>query len=192
MANANAGAETDIDPSALDPKSFFDVLKARRSVRAYARRNVEEGTLANVLECARAAPSAGNLQAYRVFVVSSPHGRKSLAHAAFEQGWLEQAPVVLVFFQDKAMSAERYGTRGAELYSVQDATIACAYAQLAGAALGLATCWVGAFEPEAVGRLFDAQEEQVPVALLTLGYPAEAPEASPRRPLRDIVGKERY
>jgi nitroreductase len=70
---------------------------------------------------------------------------------------------------------------------VQDATVAAAYAQLAATALGLATCWVGAFDEEAVARAAELPASQRPVAILSLGYAAEDPPPTPRRPLTDLV-----
>lgn len=171
---------------------LFEAIQRRRSVRAYEPRAVEADKLRRILTCALAAPSAGNLQAYAVVVVTDPDTRRALARAALDQEFIAQAPVVLVFFQDPARSAARYGRRGAELYSLQDATIACSYAQLAATALGLASCWVGAFDEQAVRRLAKAPRDLRPAALLTVGYPAEAPGPIGRRPLREVVRWETF
>ncbi len=48
----------------------------------------------------------------------------------------EDDPVVLVFFANQRRSSSKYASRGEELYSVQDATLAAGYAQLAAAAVG--------------------------------------------------------
>ncbi|MFN3285808.1 MAG: nitroreductase family protein [bacterium] len=171
---------------------LLEAVQRRRSVRSYQPRAVEPDKLRRILTCALAAPSAGNLQAYAVVVVADPDTRRQLARAALDQEFVAQAPVVLVFFQDPARSALRYGRRGAELYSLQDATIACAYAQLAATALGLASCWVGAFDEQAVRRLVKAPRDLRPVALLTVGYPAETPGPTGRRSLHEVVRWETF
>lgn len=84
-------------------------------------------------------------------------------------------------------SAAKYRQRGAGLYSVQDATIACAYAQLAATELGLGTVWVGAFDDDAVAKAVNAKPDWKPVAILPIGYAAEAPAATPRCNLTDLV-----
>jgi nitroreductase len=112
--------------------------------------------------------------------------RESLARAAHEQLFLAGAPVSLVFCTHEARSGERYGKR-ADLYAVQDAAIACAFAMLAAAAQGLATVWVGSFEPDDVRRLIGAPPGIVPVAILPIGRPAAVPEAPGRRELEDLV-----
>lgn len=63
---------------------------------------------------------------------------------------------------------------------------------LPAAAHGLGICWVGAFDEGRVQRTIHAPARVRPVALLTLGYPAEAPEPPPRRRLDDLVRRERF
>lgn len=171
---------------------FFEVVGGRHSIRAYQRRPVEEGALRAILECANRAPSAGNLQAYEIAVVTEEPARQALARAALDQEFIAQAPAVLVFFEHPRRSAIRYGQRGTDLYSLQDATIACAYAQLAATAVGLASCWVGAFSEEPICRALKVPKGVRPVALLPIGYAAEAPEPSGRRRLGELVRRERF
>ncbi len=138
------------------------------------------------MEAIRSAPSAGNLQAYEVMVILDEAKKAEVARWALSQWFIAQAPVVFVFFANPSRSAIKYGKRGAELYCVQDATIACAYAQLAAVALGLGTCWIGAFEEAGLKSSLSAPKELKPVAILTVGYPAEEPLPTPRRSLGDI------
>lgn len=171
---------------------FFEVVRRRHSIRAYQPRGIEKEKLQGILACANAAPSAGNLQAYEIVVVTDDKVRQALARAALDQEFIAQAPVVVVFFQHPRRSAIKYGRRGVELYALQDATIACAYAQLAATALGLATCWVGAFDEEPICRLLKAPPGVRPVALLPIGYPAEEPSLTGRRPLHEVVRWEAF
>jgi nitroreductase len=166
---------------------FFELLRLRRSIRSYESRSVEEDKLKRILEAANRAPSAGNLQAYMILIVRDGAVRTALSRAALNQDSLVRAPVVLAFFARSNASAARYKTRGAELYSLQDATIACAYAQLAAASLGLGTVWVGAFDDKAVSRALKAPEDWRPVALLPVGYPAESGQPTPRRKLEELA-----
>ncbi len=179
--------------SASDSKKadFFDVVAARYSVRAYQKREVEPDLLRKILEAANLAPSAGNLQAYEIVVVRDVDRKKALAEAAVHQTFIAEAPVVMVFLANPARSQWRYGRRGAQLYCIQDATISCAYAQLAAAALGLGSCWVGAFYEKEILKAIDCSYDLIPVALLTIGWSAEPFERRPRRSLSDLVHYER-
>ena len=166
---------------------FFELIRARRSVRAYRSEPVEEEKLRKILEAANLAPSAGNLQAYEIYLVRDRKVRLALARAALDQSFISEAPVALVFCAHPERSAIKYGRRGVRLYALQDATIACTFAMLAAAELGLATVWVGAFDDEGVRRAIGAPEAHQPVAILPIGYPTEQPAPAPRRSLEDLV-----
>jgi nitroreductase len=172
--------------------SFEELTALRGSVRDFAGRAVEAEKVEGVLRAANAAPSAGDLQAYEVVCVTDREVREALAEAAFNQRFVAQAPLVLVFFANPPRSAARYGPRGASLYCVQDATIACAYAELAVADLGLGSVWVGSFDGAGVSRAVGARDDVWPVAMLPIGYATRAPVPSPRRELSELVHIERF
>lgn len=176
--------------SGMRTTDFFELVRTRRSIRAYQPREVDPATIQKILEAAKCAPSAGNLQAYEVVVVRDPERRARLARAALGQAFIAEASVALIFVTDPQRSAAKYGQRGAELYSIQDAAIAATYAQLAAHALGLGSVWVGAFRDSEVLAAVGGSEPQRAVSLLVLGYPRESPSATPRRPLSDLARKE--
>ena len=171
---------------------FFDAVRDRHSVRKFQPKEVEQDKLDKILEAVNAAPSAGDLQAYQVILVRDPSTRKALAQASYGQGCLVEAPLALVFCADHLMSAGKYGKRGAELYAVQDATIATAYCQLAATALGLATVWVGAFDTAGVSAAINAPDNVTPVSIIPIGYAAEEPGPTPRRKLEDLIKPEKF
>ncbi len=166
---------------------FAELIEDRHSIRAFEEREVERAKLDDVLHAARRAPSAGNLQAYKVAVVRAPSLRRRLARAALDQDFVAQAPLTLVFLADPSASGAKYSRRGETLYAVQDATIACAHAQLAACDAGLGSCWVGAFREDDVRDALGVKQNLRPIALLPLGYAAEVPETTPRRPLSDML-----
>ena len=166
---------------------FFEAIKARRSVRAFQAREIEADKLNSILGVMMQAPSAGNLQAFKVYVVRRDKQKRELAEAALNQDFLSQAPVVLVFCADRIRSERHYRQRGEALYSLQDATIAAAYAQLAATAYGLGTCWLGAFNDAKVAKIVGAPEGMHPVAMLPMGYPAEEPAKTSRRLTSELV-----
>ncbi len=167
---------------------FFETVRHRHSVRKFRTDlPVEPEKLHAILEMACAAPSAGDLQAYRIIVVKDEQQRMALSGAAGHQSFIAEAPLCLVFCSDPLRSGQKYGERGRSLYAVQDTTIAATYAQLAVVAAGLASTWIGAFDETAVARALRLEAGLEPIALLSVGYAAELPEATPRRPLRDVV-----
>jgi len=166
---------------------FFELVSKRRSIRLYENMEIEKEKLQKILECANQAPSAGNLQGYEIFVVTSKAHLDQLVNASNGQSFLEQVPVVLVFCANPSRSAERYKERGEELYCIQDATIACTYAMLASTALGLSTVWVGAFNENEVIKIVGIPSKLRPVVLLPIGYAKNSVQARPRRSLEDLT-----
>jgi len=169
---------------------FFELIEARHSVRSFQEKKVEETKLQQILRAANLAPSAGNLQAFKIVVVKSEAKRRQLAAAALGQQFVSQAQLALVFVADLKRSAGRYSNRGRELYALQDATIACAYAQLAAQELGLSSVWVGAFDAKAVADAINAGKDMLPVAILPIGYAAEKPYVTGRRKESEIAVEE--
>jgi len=167
---------------------FFATVRHRHSIRRYQPdMPVEKEKLHAILEMASAAPSAGDLQAYHIYVVTDETARSELASASSNQTFISEAPVCLVFCADPHRSADQYEQRGRNLYAVQDATIAAAYAQLAAVAAGVGSTWIGHFDDNAIAKVIGMGDGLVPVALLSLGYPAELPEQTARRPLDEVV-----
>jgi nitroreductase len=166
---------------------FFDVVEKRCSIRVFEKRPVERELTNRLLEAVRSAPTAGNLQAYRIYLVESPETIRALATAAEGQECVSGASLVLVFCADAPRSVSKYGERGESLYCIQDTTIVATFAHLAATALGLGSVLVGAFGERDVARVVGAPHEERPLLMLALGHPAEPPVQSGRRALDDLV-----
>ena len=166
---------------------FFETLGKRRSIRGYdPTKPVSGADIEKILESVRSAPSAGNLQPFKVVVVKSKEA-VAVLQSSTSQAFISQAPVSFVFCVDSSCFKERYGDRGKNLYAIQDTAIACAYAQLAATALGLSSIWVGAFDEVKVSRVLRIPENLRPVAILPVGYPSAEPTPYSRKPLEEIV-----
>jgi nitroreductase len=153
-------------------KGFWEVLDARASCRYFSSEPVRDDEITEILRAAKCAPSAGNLQAWRVFVLEGKDLLSKVGSAAYNQDWIRTAAAVLVFCADWELSEQKYGKRGKRLFSIQDATIACSYGQLACEALGLGACWVGSFNEVAVASILEAPNRKFrPVSLLVVGRP---------------------
>lgn len=171
--------------------NFFDVVNTRQSTRAFASQPIEPALLAQLIDTINRAPSAGNLQAYEIFAVTRRAALEAMVAAARlktrGQDYIAQAPIALVFCTNPARSVPRFGARGETLYCVQDATTACAYAQLAATALGLASVWIGSFDETAVRQAIGAGDDLRPIVILPIGYAAETPARSTRRDVAELV-----
>jgi len=172
-----------VDQQKGEAMDFYEVIRGRRSVRAYRTDPVEEDRLRRVLEAARAAPSAANRQPWH-FVVIRDAGLRARMLEAYSQPWFAQAPVIVCAC---ARPAEAWQRGDGKNYSDVDVTIAMDHLILAAAAEGLGTCWIGAFKPDRLREVLGLPADLEPVALTPLGYPAQSPEPRPRKPLEEIV-----
>jgi nitroreductase len=163
------------------------LFERRFSCRSFTPEPLDREALTPFLEAARWAPNGGNLQPWRFVVVCDGALRGQIAGAAFGQGFLAQAPVVIVVCSVPEESARIYGQRGRDLYCLQDTAAAAENLLLAAADADLGGCWVGAFDELRVAQILDLALGWRPVALLALGCPAEREPQRSRRPIDEIV-----
>jgi len=167
---------------------LWKVIEGRYSVRDFGPEEVNESTVNRILEAAIRAPSAGNRQPWHFIVVRYGEMKRKLAAAAGGQDFVGSAPVVIVVCADAERSATRYGDRGRELYCLQDTAAAIEHILLAATALGLGTCWVGAFDEQAAARALSLPGRLRPVAMVPIGHPATVPaKRRQRRPLSEVT-----
>jgi nitroreductase len=168
---------------------FWQVVENRHSVRSYDPEvDVPQETVEKLLAAALRAPSGGNRQPWHFYVVRDRALREGLMAAAYGQKLLAEAPVVIVVCTDADKSAARYGDRGRGLYCLQDTAAAVEHILLGAAALGLGSCWVGAFDEAAASAALNLPEQHRPVAMLPIGKPArESSARTPREPMENVV-----
>jgi len=157
-----------------------EAIRGRHCIRRFRPDEVEEKKVERILEAAGEAPSAGNLQARDFIVVRDSEKRRELADAAFSQSFVSEAPLVIVVCANPEKSGVKYGSRGEELYCIQDASVAVQNILLMAHSIGLGACWVGAFDENSVRKVLAIPSEIRPVAIIPIGYPAEEPSAPPR------------
>jgi len=162
---------------------FQQLIEARYSVRAYTSQPVEQKKLERVLIAAQLAPTAANYQPFRLFVLPTA-GREAELRRVYDREWFVQAPLVIAIC---TVTAEAWVRRDGKNYGDVDATIAMDHLILAAADLGLGTCWVAAFDPDAARAVLGVPEGTEPLAFTPLGYPADRPTPKTRKALNDLV-----
>jgi nitroreductase len=168
----------------------YQAIRTRRSIRKFQERPVEKEVLARILEVCSYAPSAKNLQPWRLVVVQDPQIRQALVPACRDQKFLAQAPVVIAFC---GKEGDAYQTMGGYWNSlVVDLAILLDEISLAAQTEGLGTCWIGAFREEDVKQVLQIPAEVKVVALTPLGYPDEEPVRRPRKELAQILYFNRW
>ncbi|MFH1454058.1 MAG: nitroreductase family protein [Armatimonadota bacterium] len=163
--------------------SVLDIIKKRRSVRAYLPDEVSEDKLHNILEAARLAPSARNKQNWKFIVIKDKETKAQVARISGEQMFIADAPVVIA-----AVSVDpEYNMRcGIPAHAV-DLGIAMEHIALAAAEEGLGSCWIGAFNQDDIKKVLNVPEKYKVVAVMPIGYANDKEVPKSRKELKDIV-----
>ena len=170
----------------------FEAIKGRRSIRAFKKREVLDEDVAKLVDAAVWAPSAGNIQPWEFIIIRKPELKRAIVQAAWEQSFIEEAPVVIVVCANENRSSQRYDDRGKTLYSLQDTAAAIQNIHLAAYSLGLGTCWIGAFKEQEVRQILKVPPGIRPVAIVPVGYAAESVSPRSKRPKDQFVHYETF
>jgi nitroreductase len=179
---------------------FSDLVRARRAVRRFDPKPVEDDKIAYILECARLAPSWANTQCWRFVVVRDREvlDRLKSAWVVFNR-WMASAPAVIVACADTSESGRHHGVD----YWAVDAAIATEHLMLAAVDVGLGSCWIGVFDEDIVRDVLAIPPHVKVITAAPLGYPASgkglagrlinlAAQGDRRKPLEEIAHFDRW
>jgi nitroreductase len=159
--------------------SVLDLILNRRSIRRYEAKDIPEDVMKQILEAGRQAPSAVNKQPIHFTIVKDHEIAKKFSSLPFN-GFIKDAPAVVVGCADiKSLLTGKW--------AVVDATIAMQNMVIAAWALGVGSCWIGAFDEKKVKESLKIPDKWKVVALLTLGYPAEQPKPKKKKPIEELL-----
>jgi FMN reductase [NAD(P)H] len=137
-----------------------------------------------VYAAADTAPTAGGFQGFEIYHVKRDEIKVELVEAANKQPYVN-APVVLVFCMNPERIKMNFPPTILRKFSLQDATLAAAYAQLAAHALGLSSIWIGMIDEEKIMSILNTK--YVPSSILCLGYPQKLLQPKPKRNLMGLI-----
>ena len=175
-------------------------LMNRRSIRAYADTPVEPEKRQAIIDAARRAPTAGNMQMYSILEITDQELKEKLAVSCDNQPFIAKAPLVLIFLADYHKSYQLFKASGAEEFcarkglnfrkpglselflGMNDALIAAQNSVVAAEALGLGSCYIGDIMEkwEYHQEILNLPDLVFPVTMLCYGYPKGAPVGSGR------------
>lgn len=178
-------------------------LLTRTSIRKYSDKPVEEALLDRLMNEAARTQTMGNLQLYSVVVTRSDEMKRKLAPAHFNQPMVTEAPVVLTicadFHRTSVWARQRKAVPGYNnfLSFVNGAIDALLYTQTLCNLMdeeGLGYCYIGTtvYMPQMIIDTLNLPQQVVPLATLTVGWPAEKPQQTDRLPLDSFVHREIY
>ena len=162
----------------------IQTICARSSVRSYnSEKPVEQEKLESILRAGLAAPTAGGIEPWKIYVVQDKEKRIALANSSTisrDTVFIQQAPVLLVVCGYPAQSASKYASRGENLYIIQDTAAMTENILIAATSLGLSTCWIGSFVDEKVKSILNCPEGLKPMSIICLGY-TDMQDPKPRK-----------
>jgi len=169
----------------ISEDQLFRVMATRRSTRNFdTTRSVELWKIDKILGAADTAPTAGNFQGFEVVYVKNIEIKKRLVEASNNQPYVN-APVVLVFCMDPSRVKMNFPPEILSKFSLQDATLAAGYSQLAASALGLSSIWIGMIDEEKVKHIIETDLR--PSSILCIGYPQKKRLPKSRRKLKELI-----
>lgn len=184
-------------------REFSDILLNRKTIRKYTSDPVEDILLNDVLRIGCRTSTTGNMQVYSIIVTRDEEKKKEMAPAHFNQKMITEAPVVLTFCADFNRFNRWCRLRNAEpgydnflsfMTAAIDALLVAQTVCIAAEAKGLGICYIGTviYNANKLIDILGLPKGVVPVATVTLGWPAENPEQVDRLPLESVVHNEVY
>lgn len=170
----------------------LDAIKLRRSIRKFKDRPVEWEKVSLILEAAKSAPTAGNLQNFKFILVTDKDKIKKLSEACLKQFWIQTANMIIVVVAEPQKAEQFYGARGERLYTVQNCAAAVQNILLTATSLGLGSCWVGAFDESEIKDILSIPKESRPQAVVPIGYADEVVPEPMHYPLETQIFLESY
>ena len=164
--------------------NIFNVMLNRRSQRKFEEREIEDWKIDIIFAAADTAPTAGGFQGFEIYHVKTPQLKQDLIKAANNQPYVK-APSVFIFCSNPSRIKLNFHPEVLHKFSIQDATLAAGYAQLAAHALGLSSIWIGMFNEHLVREIINTNLE--PSSILCIGYPKKMLIPKPKRNLTDLI-----
>lgn len=162
--------------------TIMETIRKRYSCRAYQEKAVEQDKIDSILEAARLAPSARNMQDWRFVIVNDSSVKRRVAECANKPDVFEKAGVIIA-----ACSNSDHVMRCGQAIGPIDVAIALEHICLQATELRLGTCWIGAFDAEKVREILDIPDNITIIELMAVGYPADSKPEPKREPVENIA-----
>lgn len=172
---------------------FDKLLQKRRSIRRYSNKKISFDDVAEICNSARFAPCAANIFTTRIIIIQNKEKIEKIADACLNQEFIKDAPYVLVVCSQDSLLKKSY-REFAERYARQQTGASIQNMLLKTTELGLATCWIGAFEENEIRSLLKIPEECRIDAILPIAKPFPKMKIQEKRKpeLKNIVFFEKW
>ncbi len=147
---------------------FLELAKNRFSVRSFKPEHLPQEVIDKILECGHIAPTGCNFQPQRILVLNTDESIEKLKNCT--RCHFDSPTAMLVCYnKDESWQRKYDGALSAPV----DGAIVTTHMMLMAHSLGVGSCWVMHFDPEAMRKAYNIPENIEPLSLLVMGYPAE-------------------
>ena len=174
----------DLDLEEILNTNIYNIMLNRRSQRKFEAREIEDWKLEIIFAAADTAPTAGGFQGFEIFHIKTSDIKLKLVNAANKQPYVN-APLVLVFCMNPTRVKMNFPPNILKKFSIQDATLAAAYSQLAAHSLGLSSIWIGMIDEKKVMEAINT--DLIPSSILCIGYPKKLLQPKPKREVSELI-----
>jgi len=172
-----------------EDKTIFEVIRNRRSVRSYTKKDIAQDILVKLVDAARWAPTPSNVQSWRFIVVRADENLRHLKNVS--PGFPPEARASIVVCSNLE-EVKKFGESKIPILVAEEAAAAVQNILLAAHSLGLGSCPVASFSKVGVQEVLDLPDYMQPILLVALGYPGRYPETPERKELSNIIFWEKY
>ncbi|WP_104083466.1 nitroreductase family protein [Cryobacterium sp. Y11] len=169
---------------------LINILAERWSPRAYDKTAViDEATLTTVLEAARWAPSASNMQPARFIVARRGSASFATIHDAlmgFNQVWADTASVLIANVAKLSIDETRENP-----WARYDLGQAVAHLSIQAQHEGLHTHQMGGFDAAAIAGAFNLTDDHTVVSVTALGVLGRPEDLTPELRKREVAPRTR-
>jgi nitroreductase len=169
---------------------IYEAILGRRSVRSYLPKEVPGPVIGKMLEAARQAPSASNIQPWKFIVVRDPIMVDMIRKVS--PGIFGKPPALIVVCSDRERAYRLGGEQGRDYLAILDIALATENMVLVAYSLGFSTCIIKSFAESAVSELLGLPDSIYPELIVTVGYAKDMPQRPPKLALSELAYSEMF
>lgn len=164
-------------------------INIRKSIRKYKNKRISDEIINELLDAARKAPSAKNVQSHKYFIVKDKVVKNKLIEVgAFKQPYVNDAPLIIICCADPSQYPKSVDVDETPInYAFIDLSIAASFLVLRATELGLGTVFVAWIYRDKIKEILNLPKNYIIPFIIPIGYPSEDPMPKPRKDLKEII-----
>lgn len=162
----------------------LEVLKQRRSVRAYVEKQIPKNIIEDIIDCGRLAPSGNNVQSWHFVAILDKDKLKFISEKATYGKFIKNAAACVIVYNDKNNP-----------HHLEDGAAATENILLAAKSYGISSCWVAGYNrtyENDINKLLNVPSNLRMISIIVLGYSTQNPKAPNKKTLSEVLHWENF